>query len=123
MRRTEFREKVIGLLYINSMNGSFEIEDYSKEILERYDGVISKLEEIDQIISSNLVKYTIDRLNYVDLAIIRNATYEMAYTSLPKEIAINEAIILTKRLSNLDDDLAKKFNNKLLDNIKISLEK
>lgn len=123
MRRTEFREKVINLLYINSMNGSFEVDDYSKEILERYEGILSNLKAIDDIITNNLVRYTIDRLNLVDLAIIRNATYEMAYTKLPKNISINEAINLTKKLSNLEDDQAKRFNNKLLDNIRKFLEK
>lgn len=105
------------------MNGSFNIEDYDKEILKRYDSIVSSLDQLDEIISSNLMRYTIDRLNYVDLAIIRNATYEMAFTNLPKNIAINEAINLTKKLSNLEDDQAKKFNNKLLDNIRKFLEK
>ncbi|XFA99233.1 transcription antitermination factor NusB [Candidatus Izemoplasma sp. B36] len=123
MRRTEFREKVIHLLYINSMDGSFEADDFSKEILERYDGILSNLIAIDDIIAKNLVRYTIDRLNLVDLAILRNATYEMAYTKLPKSISINEAINLTKKLSNLEDDQAKRFNNKLLDNIRKFLEK
>ncbi len=123
MRRTEFREKVIDLLYINSMNGSFEVGDYGKEILERYEGILSNLQAIDDIITKNLVRYTIDRLNLVDLAIIRNAVYEMAYTKLPKEISINEAINLTKKLSNLEDDQAKRFNNKLLDNVRKFLEK
>ncbi|MCK7484800.1 MAG: hypothetical protein MZU97_04095 [Bacillus subtilis] len=34
---------------------------------------------LDRIISANLVDWTIDRLNYVDLAIIRYAVYEMKY--------------------------------------------
>ena len=123
MRRTEFREKVIDLLYINSMNGSFEVGDYGKEILERYEGILSNLQAIDDIITKNLVRYTIDRLNLVDLAIIRNAVYEMAFTKLPKTISINEAINLTKKLSNLEDDQAKRFNNKLLDNVRKFLEK
>ena len=79
-------------------------------------------EEIDEIIIENLSRYTIDRLNIVDKAIIRNAVYEMVYTDLPSNIAINEAINLTKKFSNLEDDQAKKFNNKLLDNIRKTLE-
>ncbi len=122
MKRTEFREKVVILLYIKAVSGDCDISEYPKEVLERFDGIELHKNEIDQIISKNLVRYTIDRLNFVDLAIVRNAVYEMVFTKLPVEIAINEAINLTKKFSNLDDDAAKRFNNKLLDNIRKSLE-
>ena len=122
MRRTEFREIVIKLLYAYSMNGDFSSDENEKDILKRFEGVISHIAEIDEIIIKNLSRYTIDRLNIVDKAIIRNAVYEMAYTDLPANIAINEAINLTKKFSNLEDDQAKKFNNKLLDNIRKSLD-
>lgn len=123
MRRTEFREKVITYLYVNSMGGEYTLEENEREVMERYESIIFNLDDIDGIISENLTRYTIDRLNYVDLAIIRNAVFEMVYTKLPPEISINEAIILTKKFSNLDDDSAKRFNNKLLDNIRKSLNK
>lgn len=123
LRRSEFREIVVSLIYINLVNGSFDTTEYEKEVLNRYEEVIFHAEEIDQIISNNLVRYTIDRLNLVDLAIVRNAVFEMKFTKLPHEIAINEAINLTKRLSNLDDDAAKRFNNKLLDSISKDLIK
>jgi len=123
MKRTEFREKVVHLLYAFSMNGDFMKEEYDKEVLKRYLEVIDHLDEIDEVIKQNLIGYTIDRLNYVDLAIIRHSVYEMLYTDLPVEISINEAINLTKEYSNLDDDAAKRFNNRLLDNIKHSLGK
>ncbi len=122
MKRTEFREKIVRLLYIFSVGGDFLKEDYTEEIIDRYKDILEKLDDIDKIISDNLTGYTIDRLNYVDLAIIRNSVYEMVYTTLPAEICINEAINLTKKLSNLDDDSQKRFNNKLLDNIRKSLE-
>ena len=123
MRRSEFREKVVFLLYVKSINGEFQNDEYSKEILVRFDNINQHLEEVDKVISSNLIGYTIDRLNFVDLAIVRNTVYEMMFTKLPTEIAINEAINLTKKFSNLDDDAAKRFNNKLLDTIKDSLNK
>lgn len=123
MKRSEFREKVVLLLYMQAMGGDFEKEEYTDEILQHYDEIIEKLDEINQIITDNLVGYTIDRLNFVDLAIVRNAVFEMAYTELPVEIIINEAINLTKKYTNLDDDSAKRFNNRLLDNIKGSLNK
>ena len=123
LRRTEFREKVVELLYIFAVDGDCDLSQYPKEVLERIEGIRLHYMEIDEIISKNLLRYTIDRLNYVDLAIVRNAVYEMVYTELPTEIVINEAINLTKKFSNLEDDQAKRFNNKLLDNIKKSLDK
>ncbi len=123
MGRTEVREAVVKLLYLQSMDGAFAKEEYAESILDILEDVFLHIDEIDQIISDNLQNWTIDRLNYVDKAIIRYAVYEMKYDNLPFEIAINEALELTKKYSNLDDDLAKNFNNKLLDNIKNSLFK
>ena len=79
--------------------------------------IYNSLIKIDKVITDNLDKYTIDRLNYVDRAIIRLATYEMMYTDLAKTIIINEAIEITKEYTNLDDGMQAKFNNKLLDKI------
>jgi transcription termination factor NusB len=47
----------------------------------------------------------------------------MMVVKTPAQVAINEALEITKIYSNLDDDLAKKFNNRLLENIKTYLEK
>lgn len=121
MKRSEFREKVVELLYIEALGGDFDNTAYDEETLERFNAVSQAVEKIDRLISDNLTGYTIDRLNFVDLAIIRNAVYELTEAKLAKEIVINEAINLTKKLSNLDDDAAKRFNNKLLDNITKSL--
>jgi len=123
MKRSEFREKVVMLLYMNAMDGDFQKEDYTEEIIIKYEDIVSNIENIDIIIKESLIGYTIDRLNYVDLAIVRNAVYEMKYTDIPSEIIINEAVNLTKKYSNLDDDSAKRFNNRLLDNIKNNLKR
>lgn len=96
--------------------------EYSVEIDYKYSGKIVKgtlenLDKIDNIISSCLVKYTIDRLSYVDRAIIRLATYEMLFEKLAAAVAIDEALQITREYSNLDDLAQVKFNNSLLDNI------
>lgn len=122
MTRNE-REQVVMLLYLLSMDGQFNENDYSKEMIDTANEVFSDMEMIDQIITQNLTNWTIDRLNYVDKAIIRYAVFQMKYNQLPFEVIINEAVEFTKIYSNLDDDLAKSFNNKLLDNIKKSLMK
>lgn len=106
---------------MNSFNEILEMElneEYPVEFDEKYarkliSGVCENLPIIDDKISANLVNYTLDRLSYVDRAIIRVATYEMMCLGLPKTVAINEAIEITKEYSSLDDKQAK-FNNKVL---------
>ena len=91
-------------------------EDYIK-VRDVVSELYKSFEKINCIISNNLDNYTIDRLNYVDRAIIRLAVYEMLFTDLAKSIIINEALEITKEYSTLDDGLQAKFNNRLLDKI------
>ncbi|MBU1144243.1 MAG: transcription antitermination protein NusB [Firmicutes bacterium] len=123
MTRTKERETIVSLLYLIEMDGEYDRFKTNQSILKKIDHVFENIQSIDKVIIDNLQNWTIDRLNYVDKAIIRYAVYELLYTNTPYEIVINEAIDLTKQYSNLDDDLAKSFNNKLLDNIKNNLKK
>ena len=79
--------------------------------------------KIDQIIVNNLVNWKINRLSYVDRAIIRFAVYELYYTQTPFEIVINEALNLTRKYSDEGDGKMVGFTNKVLDNIKVFLKK
>ncbi len=123
MKRRLFRETIIKLIFSDILGGDFLREDYSEEIITTFEDIKAKYHELDEIIVSNLLNWSIDRLNYVDLAIVRFSVYEMKYLNTPYRVAINEALEITKTYSNLDDDLAKKFNNRLLENIKNYLEK
>lgn len=123
MKKRTFREEIIKLIYQDIFGGEINSEEIPSEINQTFFDLREKYQDLDLIISSNLSNWTIDRLNYVDLAIIRYATYEMKYLKTPYQVAINEALEITKIYSNLDDDLAKKFNNRLLENIRIYLEK
>ncbi|MFW5795276.1 MAG: transcription antitermination protein NusB [Bacillota bacterium] len=117
MDKKLFREEIVKLLYSSNINDKLNLSEYTKEIQNEFLAVKANLSEIDEIIKTNLENWNIDRLNYVDLAIIRYAVYELVFLNHPKEIVINEAVELTKKYSNLDDDKAKKFNNRLLQNI------
>jgi N utilization substance protein B len=123
MKKRTIREEIIKLIYQDIFGGEINFEEIPSEINQTFFDLREKYQDLDLIISSNLSNWTIDRLNYVDLAIIRYATYEMKYLKTPYQVAINEALEITKIYSNLDDDLAKKFNNRLLENIRIYLEK
>lgn len=83
--------------------------------------VNNNLETIDNLIKSSLVKWSLNRLSFIDRAILRVAVAEMLYTITPKEIIINEALEITRDYSETDDYLTVKFNNKVLDTIKDQL--
>lgn len=123
MSRTKEREIMITCLYARSMSGNYEDETMTSEMRRMIVSIEEHFSELDEIIANHLENWTIDRLNYVDKMIIRFAVYEMKYSDIPYEVIINEAIELTKKYTNLDDDKAKSFNNKLLDKIKNSLYK
>lgn len=115
--RTKSRAKAVEILYAYEMTNELNFNETDDYTVELVNGVIKDLEKIDEIISGSLFNYTIDRLNMVDKAIIRVATFELLQNKIAKQVIINEAIELTKIYTNLDDDKAKAFNNKLLDNI------
>ncbi|PKK94490.1 MAG: transcription antitermination factor NusB [Tenericutes bacterium HGW-Tenericutes-5] len=123
MKRREFRDTIVKLIYQDILGGEYCLLDYDEEVNLTIKRVQENYERLDAILEKNLSGWTIDRLNYVDLAIIRYATYEMIESDTPMRIIINEALEITKKYSNLDDDQEKKFNNRVLQNIKEYLEK
>src|SRR5690554_7618818 len=112
--------KMMEVLYQYSIHNHLEFIDY-KQLDESLQSLcqelIDDLEHLDFLISSTIKNYTIDRLNLVDLAIIRVAVYALLKEIDPAEIVINEAIELSKEFTDLDDEKQHKFNNSLIDNI------
>jgi len=124
LTRREEREEVIKKLYeIDINNETISFLGESIFVNESVAGVQAFLKEIDDIITKNLTNWKINRLTYVDRAIIRFATYEMYNTDTPHEIVINEALNLTKKYSDEGDKKMVGFTNKVLDNIKKYLKK
>ncbi len=120
MTQHEKRIQLMHLLYQYDLSLQMEKKpSYLSEVdlSESLQEIINVLDDIDHIISSCLTNYRINRLSYVDRAIIRLATYEMHKLKLEPEIAINEALNLTRAYSMLDDEKQVKFSNKLLDSI------
>ena len=70
---------------------------------EQFDGIreiIGHLSEIDVIIFKYAPRRTMDQFDKVDLAILRQALYELMYTSTPPAVVINEAIEIAKTLAD-----------------------
>jgi N utilization substance protein B len=113
------RIEVMKLLYQYDFyqNNLILPEHTSNPIFIFFKKIINNLKFIDEIINKSLYDYKINRLNKVDKAIIRLATYELLELNISHAIIIDEAIELTKQFCNLSDAKQHKFNNKLLDQI------
>lgn len=117
----ELRETVINYLYQIDLLQSNEIDIEEEDVKNIIDIILENINDIDDIISASLFNYQIERLSYMDRAIIRFATYELKYTENPSAIVINEAVNISKKYTDLDDEKQHKFNNKVLDTINKTL--
>lgn len=73
---------------------------FAEEIIK---GTIEKLQYIDQLIQSNTTGWAKERIAKVDLAILRLALYEILFRDdIPDSVAINEAVELAKKYSTDD---------------------
>ena len=68
------------------------------EVREKYEGIASRLHEIDAMINEETLGWDTGRMAKVDLTIIRLAIYEIKYDDqVPTGVAINEAVELAKK--------------------------
>lgn len=128
MKRTFARIVAMMILYNYDINKTLDIaptldlvaleEDYDQEFaLTLVEQIIANIRKIDHTISIYLENYTLNRLSYVDRALIRIGTYELMFTNTPTSIIINEIIDISKEYSQVDDFNSQRFNNSLLDKI------
>lgn len=124
--RSELREIIMKVIYqvnlLEDTNLEYDLGDLIKEQLEikndfvnsSVDGIIEHKKEIYELANKYLNKWTIERLNKVDQAILALGIYELMYTDTPSIVAINEAIELSKVYS---DESVTKMINGVLDKI------
>jgi len=86
-------------------------EDYVRQTLQ---GIIEHQEEIDRLIAEKAVGWRLERLVSVDRNILRLGIYELLYSDIPGEVAINEAVELSKKYSTEHSHI---FINGILDRI------
>lgn len=86
--RHKRRRQAVKDLFANSFNIQ-EIGDIAKSVYE-------KQEEIDSVISASAPQWPIDKLNKIDLAVLRLAAYEYLFTDTPDKVVIDEAVELAK---------------------------
>ena len=108
----QYDEETIELFVENNSNGDNKVAEYLKNIAN---GIIENNKEIEEKISNNLKKdWNINRISKVELAVLKVAIYEIAYTETPFKVAINEAVELAKKYG---EEKSSSFVNGVLANI------
>ena len=124
--RSELREKVMTILYqielYKKNKIDYNVDDVIRENVEIENefvkdmvfGVITHIEEIDEIANTNLKDWRIDRIDSMGRAILRMGIFELKYMDTPDLVVINEAVELAKKYS-IDD--VRKMINAVLDKL------
>jgi transcription antitermination protein NusB len=74
--------------------------DYAVTLVE---GVVAHRERIDELLTEHAEGWTLDRMPFVDLAVLRLGVYELLWASdVPDPVAIDEAVQLAQSLSTDD---------------------
>jgi len=128
MGRRELREQIFKLLFRIEFNAREDMpeqlalffEEAEEEITEqerqyitgKYERIMEKLPQIDDLLNTKTEKWTIDRIGKAELTILRLAVYEMLFDEeVPVGVAINEAVELAKKFGQ---DSARAFVNGVL---------
>ena len=101
------------LLSMRQSLGDVPVQPYAAELVR---GVAAHSERIDELISWNLVDWTMERMPAVDRNVLRIGVYELLWANdVPDGVAISEAVTLAQ---NLSTDNSPTFVNGLLARIK-----
>ena len=93
-------------------SGNKERDDFMERLVL---GVLEHCKEIDRLIEKYSENWRLDRMNIIDRAILRMATFELLYCEeIPPKVTLNEAIELGKRFGSEDSG---SFINGVLDRI------
>ena len=110
--KEEFDKNKIEYKIDDLIKDNVEIEnEFIKEIVY---GTFTYKDELDKLANKYMKDWTIDRLGFTDIAILRMAIYELIYSDTPDIVVINEAVELAKSYS---DDKVVKLINGVLDKI------
>ncbi|MBU0569192.1 transcription antitermination factor NusB [Patescibacteria group bacterium] len=87
------RQNTVKALFAESFTHQHELTDLAKKI-------ISQEKVLDEKIKKAAPTWPIEKLNKVDLAILRLAVYEMQKAKTPPKVIIDEAIELAKEFGS-----------------------
>jgi N utilization substance protein B len=112
LSRRQARRTALFLLYQWDVTGKplaslyeGEVDDYARGTAE---AVAARAEELDRRITEAADDWTADRLGAIERNTLRIAVHELDTGSVPREVAIDEAVRLAKRYAS--DDGARLVN-------------
>lgn len=116
MSRSELREHIFRMLFCQQFNKDsdmkeqkelyFELNGAASDkdrsyVFDKYQAVLDKKDELDKVLNQYSEGWSTNRMNKVDLSILRLAAYEIQYDDdIPAAVAINEAVELAKKYSS-----------------------
>ena len=100
--------------------GDTAIDDKTRDFANKLvRGTLEKIETIDDVIRTRAEHWRIERMAIVDRNVLRLAVHEFLHDDTPNNVAITEALEVTRRFSSFE---ATQFINGILDGIKQDLE-
>ncbi|MBK8466206.1 MAG: transcription antitermination factor NusB [Chloracidobacterium sp.] len=100
--------------------GDTAIDDKTRDFANRLvSGTIEKIAAIDDVIRTRAEHWRIERMAIVDRNVLRLAVFEFLHHDTPDNVAITEALEVTRRFSSFE---ATQFINGILDGIKQDIE-
>jgi N utilization substance protein B len=91
--RHQKRRLVVQQLFALEFTTEQDMDEGTKEIM-------SQVGELDEFISKAAPQWPIDKLNRIDLAILRLAVFEIKQGQVPPKVAIDEAVELAKEFGS-----------------------
>jgi len=104
--RHKKRRKVVKQLFAYSFQ--------EQEIGDKATKIVKLAKKLDKNISESAPQWPIEKLNKIDLAILRLAVYELTKTDTPPKVIIDEAVELAKEYGS---ESSPSFVNGVLGNI------
>ena len=83
------RQKIVAQLFASSFTPQ-------EAVLEKVEKILEQKESIDKKIAAAAPTWPVDKLNKIDLAVLRQAIYELTNSKTPPKVVIDEAVELAK---------------------------
>lgn len=91
--RHQLRRNTLKLLFAETFTHQSNLNKLAKKVM-------SKKDEIDSEIQSAAPAWPVEKLNKIDLALLRLAVYELKFSDTPPKVVIDECVELAKEFGS-----------------------
>lgn len=75
-----------------------EVGEFAERIKEKYEKIMEKLPQLDQLLNEKTEKWNTKRIGKVELTVLRLALFEILFDDeIPEGVAIDEAVTIAKK--------------------------